>query len=161
MMLILAHYHRPADARRRKFLAVTLLAVCTPALAALPPGVAAQPKALGASNGRVKPSADKSSASAYAQLTNPTMYDVYFTSASADAAGRVEFREVTASSPTAQPAKHITVPAYESLELGPRGAYLELLDLKKPLAEGDTVTLTLTTDQGIAVQLSAVVRQEP
>ena len=148
---------RPRVRREVWFLTVAL-AAATGFLAARPIAAAGQAaRALSAANGRVKPSADKSTASVYAELTNPTMYDVYFTSASADVAGRVEFRDVNADKP-AQAVKHITVPAYESLELGPRGAYLELLELKKPLADGERVAVTLTTDQGIAVELSAVVQ---
>jgi copper(I)-binding protein len=151
-------YRCRPDVRRGVWFLTVVLTAAAGFVVARPTAAAGQAaRALSAANGRVKPSADKSTASVYAELTNPTMYDVYFTSASADVAGRVEFREVSADKP-AQTVKHITVPAYESLEMGPRGAYLELIGLKKPLANGETVELTLTTDQGIAVQLSAVVQ---
>jgi copper(I)-binding protein len=143
---------------RRDVLSLALIvAISASAHTRQPVAAAGQARALSATDGRVKPSADKSAATVYAVLTTPTMYDVYFTSASTDVAGRVEFREVSGDKPP-QAVKHITVPAYEALELGSRGASLELLELKKPLAEGQAVAITLTTDQGIAVQLSAVVQ---
>ena len=117
---------------------------------------------LAASRGWVKLAAPgETAATAFADVQNPTMYDVYLTSAAADVAGRVEYREMGPDGvPKPDAPKFVVVPAYGSLSLEPKGAYLLLLDLKRPLKEGDTVALTLTTDSGAELKVAAVVRTE-
>ena len=44
--------------------------------------------------------------------------------------------------------------------MDPKGVYLLLTDLKRPLKDGDMVSLTLTTDGGAALKVSAAVRKE-
>jgi len=117
---------------------------------------------LAASKGWVKlPASGETTATAFAEVQNPTMYDVYLTSAAADVAGKIEFRE---SGPDGVPKpgapKFVVVSAYGSLSLEPKGVYLLLLDLKRPLKEGDTVALTLTTDSGATIKAEAAVRKE-
>ena len=92
-------------------------------------------------------------AAAYLTIENPTMYDIYVTSASSDAAARVELLE------KGKVVKNLTVPAYSSLELKPDGPYLRLLDLKKPLEVGATVNLSIETDGGITVKVSGPVKK--
>ena len=121
-----------------------------------------QGPALATSGGWVKlPAPGETTATAFADVQNPTMYDVYFTSATADVAGKVEYREMGPGGVAKPDAlKFITVPAYGSLSLEPKGVHLLLLDLKRPLKEGDTVALTLTTGDGVALKVAAVVKKE-
>ena len=51
-----------------------------------------------------------------------------------------------------------TVPSYGSTQAAATAPHLRLLDLKRPLAAGDTVHLTLTTDAGMTLKVAAVVR---
>lgn len=121
--------------------------------------VAAQTNVLAATDGWVKtPAAGETTALAFALIRNPTMYDVYVTSASADVAGSVELRQA-APGTSGKVVPHITVPAYESIRMGPAGVYLLLSNLKAPLKERGTVHLTLTTDQGV-LKLAAIVRTQ-
>jgi periplasmic copper chaperone A len=118
-------------------------------------------KPIAASNGWIKaPAAGDTTAAAFVVVDNPTMYDVYVVSASTDVAGRVTFQRPGAS-PTAaaDPVAQVTAPAYDSVELKPDGVHMLLSDLKKPLKPGDTVTLVLTTDSGIALEVAAEVRK--
>ena len=138
-------------AARAALLAITIVAAASAA--------AAQSKELAATEGWVKtPAAGETTAAAFALIRNPTMYDVYVTSAAADVAGSVELREGTGSSAKTVP--HLTVTAYESVKMGPDGVHLVLKDLKRPLKEGDKVTLTLTTDSGVTLKVAADVRKQ-
>lgn len=114
------------------------------------------------SKGWVKlPVAGETTTTAFAIVENPTMYDVYLVSATADVAGKVEFREKgNSDSAEAQVKKFVTVPAYGSVSMDPKGLYLLLTDLKRPLKEADPVSLTLTTDTGAALRVSAVVQKD-
>lgn len=117
---------------------------------------------LAALRGWVKlPAPGETTATAFADVQNPTMYDVFLTSAAADVAGKVEYREMGPDGVSKPgPPKFVVAPAYGSLSLEPKGVYLLLLDLKRPLKEGDTVALTMTTDSGAALKVAAVVRKE-
>jgi copper(I)-binding protein len=114
--------------------------------------LAAQP-AVSASDGWIAlPAAGATSAAAYATIQNPTMYDIYVVSAAADVAGKIEFRDGD------KPAKDLTVPSFGSLELKSGEASMLLMDLKRPLKAGETVELTLRTDGGITLKVSAAVK---
>ncbi|MEW6321366.1 MAG: copper chaperone PCu(A)C [Acidobacteriota bacterium] len=133
-----------------------LAAAALTAVVALP--AAGQPAAVGASNAWVaEPAPGASSTRAHLSIANPTMYDVYVVSASTDAAARVTFRK--GDDAEAGEVKELTVAAYGSLDLEPGGLSLELHDLRRPLAPGDTVTLTLRTDGGVTVTVDAIVRK--
>jgi copper(I)-binding protein len=131
-------------------------------LASLSSGMAAQGKRVAASEGWVKlPSAGQTQAMAFVAIENPTMYGIYVTSASSDAAGKVELRDGSQGGDARlKPVEFISVPAYESLDMGPNGPHLMLLDLKRALKEGDRVSLALTTDNAGTLEVSAVVRKE-
>jgi copper(I)-binding protein len=124
--------------------------------------VAGQPKRVEATSGWVKaPAAGETTATAFVDVDNPTMYDVYLMSAVTDLAGTVEFRDKSQKGdPQGQVRKTVTVPAYGSIAMDPNGVYLLLTDLKRPLKGGDTVSLTLRTDGGVELQVSAAVRKE-
>ena len=89
------------------------------------------------------------------------MYAVYLKSATADVAQKVELRDASLSGDAALKAlAFVTVPAQDWAYMGPKGAHLLLMDLKRPLKEGDTVTLILTTEIGDSLQVTAIVKKE-
>ena len=82
---------------------------------------------------------------AYVAVENPTLYAFSLTKASSDAAGSVELRQ-TAKDVVLD---FVTVPAYGSLDMDAEGVHLLLKNLKKPLAAGDKVSLTVVTEIGV------------
>lgn len=126
-------------------------------------GVAAgQQQEPSASAGWVKlPAPGETTASAFVSVDNPTMYDIYLASASADMAGKVEFRQADANGALKpDPVKNVTVPAYGSLAMEPKGLQLVLSELKRPLKEGETVTLSLSILYGATLKAPATVRTQ-
>jgi copper(I)-binding protein len=121
-------------------------------------GSAAQPTLAALSAWVAVPAAGATSTAAYVQLNNPTMYDIYITAASADAAAKVELRAGGAGGAEPRPVAEFAVPAYGSTEAAATGPHLLLVDLARPLAAGDTVQLTLTTDGGVQIKVAATVR---
>jgi periplasmic copper chaperone A len=133
-------------------LALTLVLVLSTTAAAVH-----QQKQTAISSGWVKlPAAGATETAAYLVIDNPTQYDVFLQKASTDAAGAVEFR--AAGKP--EPLTFVTVPAYESLEMDAKGTYLLLRDLKKPLADGAKVPISVTTGPGAPLTVEAVVKNE-
>jgi len=57
------------------------------------------------------------------------------------------------------PVKQIAIPAGGKAELKPGGYHLMIFGVKKPLAAGDTVQVTLTLDDGTKLQVAAEVRK--
>jgi copper(I)-binding protein len=104
------------------------------------------------------PAAGATFARAFVAVDNPTMYDIYITSATADAAGTVEFRAGAAGGAEPAVVKEFSVPAYGSTAADASAPHLRLLDLKRPLKAGDTVQLALTTDGGLALKVAAPVK---
>ena len=98
-------------------------------------------------------------AQAFVVVENQTMYDVYVVSASTEVAEAVRFFE-PAGNPAAEPTmvKEVTAPAFGRLEMTPNGVYLQLVGLTRPLLEGETIRITLTTDGGLALEVAATVR---
>jgi copper(I)-binding protein len=119
-------------------------------------------KSISASNAWVKvPAAGETSAMAFVNIDNPTMYDVFFTSGTSNAAGKVELRDKSkGADPKAQAVEFITVPAYGSLTMDQNGVYVALLELKRPLKQGDMVSLTLSSQDGAKVDVMAAVRAQ-
>lgn len=114
----------------------------------------AQQKAVTATDAWVaEPAAGETSASAYAVIDNPTMYDVYIVKVETTSAGSARIVEAAA------PVTELAVPSFGSAALEPGKVHIELQDLKTALAEGDSVTLTLRTDQGEAITVEAPVRK--
>jgi len=140
--------------------AATIVAALSLTLLSL--GTAAQGKRVAASEGWVKlPSAGQTQAMAFVTIENPTMYGIYVTSASSDAAGKVDLRDGSQGADARLKAvEFLSVPAYESLDMAPNGPHLMLLDLKRTLKKGDKVSLALTTDNAGTLEVSAVVREE-
>jgi copper(I)-binding protein len=127
-------------------------------------GVAAagQQKEPSAASGWVKlPAPGETTATAYVSVDNPTMYAIYLLSASADVAGKVEMREMDKDgTEKPEPVTEVTVPAYGGIEMEPKGLHLVLSDLKKPLQEGDTVMLSVTTEVGTKLEVAAPVKKQ-
>ena len=134
------------------------------AIVALLAGVTAragQQQEPSASGGWVKlPASGETMASAFVSIDNPTMYDIFLASASADVAGKVEFRQADATGALkADAMKNVTVAAYGSLEMDPKGVQLVLSELKRPLKEGETVTLSVSILYGATLKVPATVRK--
>ena len=146
--------------RKRNRVVLVVVALLLPAAAAA--GIAAQQKTVSASQAWVKvPAADQTLTEAFVVVDNPSMYDVYLIGAATEAAGKVEFRDVRRpGDATAQAVKEPTVPAYGSLTMDPKGLHMVLSDLKRPLKDGDTITLTLTAHEGSTMEVSATVKKE-
>ena len=91
-------------------------------------------------------------ATVYATVTNPTMYDVYLVSGKTDAAAKVELLngDTVVTS--------LAIPAYESLELKPEGPRVRLSGVKGQLKAGDELKVTLESDGGIAIPLAAIIK---
>ena len=119
-------------------------------------------KSISASNAWVKvPASGETGAMAFVNIDNPTMYDVFFTSGSSNAAGKVELRDKSkGADPKAQAVEFITVPAYGSLTMDQNGVYVMLLELKRPLKQGDMVSLTLSSQDGAKIDVMAAVRAQ-
>ena len=125
-------------------LAIALLGTAT---------LAAQGKRVAATESWVKlPAPGETQAMAFVAIDNPTMYGIYVTGATTDAAGKVELRDGD------KPVEFISVPAYESIDMKPDGVHLQLLDLKRSLKEGEKVALMLVTDNAGTLEVTAIVR---
>ena len=125
-------------------LAIALLGTAT---------LAAQGKRVAATESWVKlPAPGATQAMAFVAIDNPTMYGIYVTGATTDAAGKVELRDGD------KPVEFISVPAYESIDMKPDGVHLQLLDLKRSLKEGEKVALMLATDNAGTLEVTAIVR---
>ncbi len=91
-----------------------------------------------------------------ANVTNPGMYAIYLVSGETDVAGKVEFRDAKKGN---APQEDVTVEAYGTTYMDPKGTYIFLSGLKRPLKEGETVNITLKTELGLPVAVSAVVKK--
>jgi periplasmic copper chaperone A len=116
------------------------------------------PDKVSASDGWIKtPAAGATTAMAFVEIENPTQYDVYLTSGTTDVAGKVEFRD---ASKGAQAQEFVIAPAYGTLSMDQKGVYVMLVDLKRPLKDGDKVSLTLANQDGLKIQVAAAVRNQ-
>jgi copper(I)-binding protein len=102
------------------------------------------------------PAAGATQAEAFLVVDNPTAYDVVLQKPASDAAGAVDIR----AAGKAETLEYLTVPAYGALDIDGKAAYLLLRDLKKPLTEGATVSLSLMTDSGAPLTAQAVVKKD-
>jgi len=123
---------------------------------AWPAVLAAQPAPAALSAWVAVPAAGATAASVYVEISNPTMYEIYITAATSDAARTVELRGGGAAPAVVT---EFPVPAFGSTEAAASAPHLRLVDLSRPLAPGDTVQLTLTTDSGATLKVTASVRQ--
>ena len=91
-------------------------------------------------------------ATVYATVNNPTMYDVYLVSGKSDAAAKVELLDGD------KVVTSLTVPAYGWLELKADGPRVLLSGVKGQPKAGDQLKLTLETDGGFAIAIAATVK---
>ncbi len=87
----------------------------------------------------------------YATLSNPTMYDAYIQSGTSEA-GKVELRDGDAAAST------ITVPSFGSMELKAGGPFVLVSGLKSQPKPGDSISITLMTDGGDKIAVTAIVK---
>ncbi len=106
------------------------------------------------------PAAGATSAAAYVEINNPGMYDIFIVKATADGAGKVELRAAASGGAEAAMVTEYPVPAFGSTSAAVGQPHLRLMELTKPLKAGDTVNLTLTTEAGIVLKVSAPVRAQ-
>jgi len=134
-------------------------AIVTVAACLTVPVAGAQAKRVAPAESWVKlPAPGDTQAMAFVAIENPTMYGIYVTSATADVAGKVELRDGgQGGEARLKPVEFIGVPAYERVDMGPDGPHLLLLDLKRPLKEGDKVALALVTDNAGTLEVVATV----
>ncbi len=116
----------------------------------------AQDKKPSVTDGWVKmPEAGATSTTGFATVDNPGMYAFYLISATSDVAASVELRQAGKDAALDE----VTVPAYGTLDMNATGYHLLLKGLKKPLAEGDTVNLTVVNELGEKLSVDAVVKK--
>ncbi len=98
---------------------------------------------------------------AYAVIENSGGTDIQVVAATADIAGTVELHEMIRSGDMMKmaPVKQITVPAKGKVELKPGGLHVMLFDLKQPVKDGDSVTLSFQTSSGETIRTTAPVRK--
>jgi copper(I)-binding protein len=131
------------------FAAAVLLAPLGAAQAPVPTAVSAWVAA---------PAAGATWAAAYVEVSNPTMYEIYVTGATADAAPTVELRAAASGDAEPPVVPEFPVPAYGSTSAAKGAPHLRLVGLTRPLKAGDTVALTLTTDGGLTLKVAAAVK---
>jgi copper(I)-binding protein len=146
-----------STARRRHASAVVILAlVC--AAAAPTAGQGKEPSVVSA--WIAAPAAGATDAVAYVEISNPTMYDIFVVSATADAAGKVELRGAAAAGAEPPAVSEFPVPAYGSTSAAAGAPHLRLLGLTRPLKAGDSVALALTINDGAVLKVAAAVRAQ-
>ena len=87
-----------------------------------------------------------------ATINNPTMYDIYVVSGKSIAAAKIELLDGEKA------VTSLTVPAYGSLELKSDGLRVRVSGLKSQLKAGDELKLTLETDGGIGIPITAIIK---
>ncbi len=109
---------------------------------------------------RAVPPGMKNSA-AFMQIQNSGKEDRALVSATSPAAKVVELHTHTMENGMMKMRRveQIEVPAGKTVELKPGGLHVMLIDLTGPLAEGRSVDLTLTLDNGDKLEVSAPVKK--
>jgi copper(I)-binding protein len=111
-----------------------------------------------ASHAWVKAPADgETTAVAFVALANGSQHDVYVDAVTTDAALLVRMQKATTAGET-QVLEEITAPANGAVAMAPDGLHLALVDLLRPLAAGETVTLAFITHTGAIVTVPALVQ---
>ncbi|GAB94721.1 hypothetical protein BJY21_000507 [Kineosphaera limosa] len=88
-------------------------------------------------------------------------HDVELVAATSSASQRAELHATVNKNgqPAMQHVEKIKVPAGGSLVLQPGGDHVMVMDLTRPIAVGDTVNVTLTTQDGGSLEFRAVAKQ--
>ncbi len=108
-----------------------------------------------------EPVAGRPMTAAYVVIENPGAEEIQIVSASSDASAKVELHEMIREGDMMKmsPVKSIIVPAHGKVELKPGGLHIMMFDLKTALKEGDTVSLTFTTNRGWTIKVPAAVKK--
>lgn len=125
-------------------------------------GVSAQTPALTVHDAWVRePMGNRNTTGAFAIVENASATPRAIVAVSADVSDKVELHEMKNEGGMMRmsPVKRIEVPAHGKLELKPGSFHVMLFDMKKKPAAGDTITLTLTFDDGTRVSTDATVRR--
>lgn len=108
--------------------------------------------------GTVKlPAAGEKGAVALFSVQNSGMYVAYLMSATSDVAGKVEFHDATKGT---QAQTYIAIEPGDVKAMDPKGTYVYLTDLKRPLAAGETITVTFKNEGEIPIAATAVVKAD-
>ena len=144
-----------APTRALHFVIATLVLVS----AGLSAGQGKEPSAVSA--WIAAPAAGATDAAAYVEINNPTMYDVFVVSATAEGtAGKVELRGAAAAGAEPPAVSEFPIPAYGSTSAAAGAPHLRLLGLTRPLKAGDSVNLALTINDGAVLKVAAQVRPQ-
>ena len=108
-----------------------------------------------------EPMGSRGVTSAYALVENPGTTELRLVGVTADVAGSVEMHEMTRTGDMMKmaPITTVTIPAHGAIAFKPGSAHLMLFDVKRPLKEGDHVTLTFTVSTGSRVTATAAVKK--
>lgn len=98
---------------------------------------------------------------AYMKIVNGTGEDDSLISASSDVSEVTELHEMAMVDETMKmrQVEKMDVPAGQTLELKPGGLHVMLIDLKGPLSEGQTVSLTLNFEKAGEIKIKAPVKK--
>jgi periplasmic copper chaperone A len=104
----------------------------------------------------------KTETALYVVLENHTAQRRDIVSGSTDIADKVELHEMKMNRAvmTMTRVAKVTIPARGKVEFDPGSLHVMLFGLRKKLAVGDTVTVTLMLDDGTAVPVAAKVKKE-
>lgn len=128
------------------------------ALSLVPSLAHAQDKPVVASDGWIKLPADgETGAMAFANISNPGMYDTYIISGTSDVAEKIELRDAKKGNAAAD---DVTLVHYETTALSSGGQYLFLSGLKRPLKEGEKIWISLKLDTNETVNVEATVKKD-
>lgn len=134
----------------------TLLGATGLMAVALLAGCQAAPATITVENAWAK-SAESGMTGVFADLANASSSDLTVISGSTPAAAMVELHEV-AGGVMQEKEGGFLVPAGETHTLMPGADHIMLMGLSEPLLAGDTVTVTLTLDNGESVEFEAEIR---
>jgi hypothetical protein len=111
--------------------------------------------------GVVAPAPSKSDTAFYVELENHGAQPRAVVAVSSDAADKAEMHKMTMNGDMMgmMPIDRIAIPANGKASLSPNGMHVMLFGLKKKLAAGDKVNVTLKLDDGSMVPVTATVRK--
>jgi copper(I)-binding protein len=125
-------------------------------------GLAAQTAAVTAHDGWVRlPAPSKSETAFYVELENHGAQPRAVVAVSSDAADKAEMHKMMMEGDMMgmMPIDKVAIPANGKASLSPNGMHVMLFGLKKKLAAGDKVTVTLKLDDGSSVPVTAIVKK--
>ncbi|MBM3808458.1 MAG: copper chaperone PCu(A)C [Acidimicrobiia bacterium] len=108
-----------------------------------------------------EPMGNRNMTGAFVVVENNTDKPLAIVAASSDISDKVELHEMKNEGGMMQmsPVSKISVPAHGKVELKPGSFHVMLFDMKKKVADGDKIKLTLTLDDGTKLTSDAAVRK--